>query len=100
MLQERNMSASRLRRLTPEKGLPGRLQHPCRLLHNCVEADDYDTLKWLLKFDEGKRRQLSLKHVAYSNVYTLSSMTLCVFPAPMARNSLRCLYSSLGKLDV
>ena len=71
MLQERNMSASRLQRLIPEKGLPGRLQHPRKLLHNCVKTDDYDTLKWLLKFDEGKRRQLLLKHVAYSNVYRL-----------------------------
>lgn len=73
MFQEKNMS--RLRRLAPERGLPGRLQYPSKLLRNCVETDDYDTLKWLLKFDEGKRRQLLLKHVAYirtySNVYKL-----------------------------
>lgn len=49
-------SGLKLRRLTPEKGLMGRLQNPGKVLHNCVESDDYDTLKWVLKFDIGRRR--------------------------------------------
>ena len=50
------MSAQKQRRLTPEKGLPGRLKHSGKLLHNCVQLGDYDTLKWVLKFEKGMRR--------------------------------------------
>ena len=70
------MSAQTQWSLSSEKGLPGRIQHPGKFLHKCVQADDYETLKWVLKFDEGEREVAILHDDRCMCMYTSANCSV------------------------